>query len=102
MNEDWREREADLRSEYEAEAAYEASEEEAYWNCEHEDWEYTELLDVSDKRVRTPEDGFTGEITEWVKCFTFQIECDDCGRTSTAKVIVEESDIHTSDDWSDY
>ena len=77
---------------------YDLMHEESLWNCEHEDWEYTELLDVSDKRVRTP----TGEITKWVKCFTFQIECDHCGRTSTAKVIVEESDIHTSDEWSDY
>ena len=30
MNEDWREREADLRSEYEAEAAYEAAD-----DCDH-------------------------------------------------------------------
>ena len=67
MNEDWREKEADLRSEYEAEAAYEAAD-----DCSHNNFNLVDIYDVH-----------KGEVF-------FRIQCNDCGKFSELKVPEED------------
>ena len=64
MNEDWREREADLRSEYEAEAAYEAAD-----DCDHVNYNLVDIFDVHN-----------GEVF-------FQIQCNDCDKFREIKIL---------------
>ena len=72
------EREQDERDEYRADAAWEAAQEERYWNCKHENWSITDegIVDVvsweSGKKLDEP-----------IACI--EIECDDCGRTNYLK-----------------
>tara|TARA_Y100001973_G_C5172230_1_gene319772 strand:- start:74 stop:406 length:333 start_codon:yes stop_codon:yes gene_type:complete len=79
MNEDWREREADLRSEYEAEAAYEASGEAAYWNCKHEAWSITQEGIVDTIHWKNGK-----KLVEPIA--VIEIKCDDCSRENYANV----------------
>lgn len=67
MNEDWREREADLRSEYEAEAAYEAAD-----DCDHVNYNLVDIFDV-----------YNGEVF-------FQIQCNDCEKFCELKIPEQE------------
>ena len=73
------ERELDERDEYLADAAWEAAQEDRYWNCEHENWSITDngIEDVefwkNGKKLDDP--------IAWI-----EIECDDCGRTNHLKV----------------
>ena len=67
MNEDWREREADLRSEYEAEATYEAAD-----DCSHVGYNLVDIFDVHN-----------GEVF-------FQIQCLDCDKFAELKVPEEQ------------
>ena len=68
MNEDWREREADLRSEYEAEATYEAAD-----DCNHVNYNLVDIFDVHNGKV------------------FFQIQCNDCEKFS--ELVVPEGDV---------
>ena len=77
MNEDWREREADLRSEYEAEAAYEAG---GYDCCSHSDDDDAHnsnynLIDIFDVH-----NGYV----------FFQIKCVDCDKFREIKIPEQE------------
>ena len=69
------EREQDERDEYRADAAWEAAQEERYWNCEHENWSITDegIVDVV-----SWENG--KKLDEPIACI--EVECDDCGRTN--------------------
>ena len=49
MNEDWREREADLRSEYEAEATYEAAD-----DCDHVNYNLVDIFFYIQCRICEP------------------------------------------------
>ena len=68
MSEDWREREADLRSEYLAEAAYEAAD-----DCDHVNYNLVDIFDVHN-----------GEVF-------FQIQCNDCEKFS--ELVVPEEQV---------
>lgn len=68
MNEDWREREADLRSEYEAEATYEAAD-----DCNHVNYNLVDIFDVHNGKV------------------FFQIQCNDCEKFS--ELVVPEEQV---------
>ena len=80
--------EADIRDEYRAEEAYEALEEEAYWNCKHEEWSITDagIIDVEGGHVT----GVLAEIRggEQVKKAkaVIEIKCDSCGRENYGRV----------------
>jgi len=67
MNEDWREREADLRSEYEAEATYEAAD-----DCDHVNYNLVDIFDVE-----------LGEVF-------FRVQCNDCEKFSELSVPEED------------
>lgn len=67
MSEDWREREADLRSEYEAEATYEAAD-----GCDHVNYNMLDIYDVH-----------KGEVF-------FRIQCNDCEKFSELSVPEED------------
>lgn len=73
------EREQDERDEYRADAAWEAAQEDRYWNCEHENWSITDngIEDVESWKNGKKLD----EPIAWI-----EIECDDCGRTNYLKV----------------
>ena len=68
MNEDWREKEADLRSEYEAEATYEAAD-----DCNHVNYNLVDIYDVH-----------KGEVF-------FRIQCNDCEKFS--ELVVPEEQV---------
>lgn len=65
---DWREREADLRSEYEAEATYEAAD-----GCDHVNYNMLDIYDVH-----------KGEVF-------FRIQCNDCEKFS--ELVVPEEQV---------
>jgi len=67
MSEDWRESEADLRSEYEAEATYEAAD-----GCDHVNYNMLDIYDVH-----------KGEVF-------FRVQCNDCEKFSELSVPEED------------
>ncbi len=79
--------EADIRDEYRAEEAYEALEEERYWNCKHEEWSITNAGIVDIDQYVT---GLAGEINDGERVkkanAIIEVKCDHCGREAYGKV----------------
>ena len=84
------ERERDERDEYRADAAWEAAQEERYWNCEHENWSITDegIVDVvsweNGHQPLSPQGTIRKKLDEPIAYI--EVECDDCGRTNYLKV----------------
>jgi len=89
------EREQDERDEYRADAAWEAAQEERYWNCKHENWSITDegIVDVDHWKNGK-------KLDEPIACI--EVECDDCGRTNYMRVPYNRIlELLRGVDWSD-
>ena len=76
--------EADIRDEYRAEEAYEALEEERYWNCKHEEWSITDagIIDVESYN--------NGKDIGHAPLAVIEVKCDCCGREAYGRVAYTE------------
>ena len=79
--------EADIRDEYRAEEAYEALEEERYWNCKHEEWSITDagIIDVDNYVTGVLAELNDGERVKKANAI-IEIKCDSCGRENHGRV----------------
>lgn len=83
--------EADIRDEYRAEEAYEALEEERYWNCKHEEWSITDagIIDVDQYVTGVLAEVYDRESVKKAKAI-LEIKCDCCGREAYGRVAYTE------------
>ena len=79
--------EADIADEYRAEEAYEALQEERYWNCKHEEWSITDagIVDVDNYVTGVLAEVRDGERVKKARA-VIEIKCDCCGRENYGRV----------------
>ena len=83
--------EADKRDEYLADQAWDDAQEEAYWNCKHEEWSITDagIIDVDNYVTGVLAELNDGERVKKAKAI-IEVKCDCCGREAYGKVAYTE------------